>query len=38
LQITAEELDELEAAEDWVHTMAYLEDLEREHMIELALR
>eukprot|EP01025_Chloroclados_australasicus_P057407 TRINITY_DN7151_c0_g1_i1.p2 TRINITY_DN7151_c0_g1~~TRINITY_DN7151_c0_g1_i1.p2 ORF type:complete len:136 (-),score=16.34 TRINITY_DN7151_c0_g1_i1:301-708(-) len=32
------ELDELEEVENWVDTMAWLEELEREHCIELALR
>eukprot|EP01026_Neomeris_dumetosa_P038334 TRINITY_DN3123_c0_g2_i3.p1 TRINITY_DN3123_c0_g2~~TRINITY_DN3123_c0_g2_i3.p1 ORF type:complete len:135 (-),score=28.45 TRINITY_DN3123_c0_g2_i3:310-714(-) len=32
------ELDEIEAVENWVDTMAWLEELEREHCIELALR
>jgi len=36
--VTPQELDELEAAEEWVNMMAWLEDLEREHLIELALR
>lgn len=36
--VTPQELEELEAAEEWVRTMAFLEDLEREHLIELALR
>jgi len=36
--VTPQELEELEAADEWVRTMAFLEDLEREHLIELALR
>lgn len=36
--ITQEELDEIEMAEDWVATQVYIEELEREHLIELALR
>eukprot|EP00877_Chromochloris_zofingiensis_P006166 jgi/Chrzof1/1802/Cz10g21190.t1 len=36
--LTPEELDEIEAAEEWVATMADMEELEREHLIELALR
>eukprot|EP01023_Acetabularia_acetabulum_P061732 TRINITY_DN74_c1_g2_i1.p3 TRINITY_DN74_c1_g2~~TRINITY_DN74_c1_g2_i1.p3 ORF type:complete len:130 (-),score=26.16 TRINITY_DN74_c1_g2_i1:216-605(-) len=32
------ELEELEEVENWVNTMAWLEELEREHCIELALR
>jgi uncharacterized protein involved in type VI secretion and phage assembly len=36
--VTPQELEELEAAEEWVRTMAFLDELEREHLIELALR
>lgn len=36
--ITPEELAELEAAEGWVDMLAQLEDLEDEHLIEIALR
>lgn len=36
--ITPEELEEIETAEEWVRTMAFMEELEREHLIELALR
>jgi len=36
--ITAEELEELEAAEDWVVMQALIEELEQEHLIQVALR
>lgn len=36
--ITPEELEEIEATEAWVEGMAILDMMEREHMIELALR
>lgn len=36
--ITPEELDELECTEEWVKTMAFMEELECDHLIELALR
>lgn len=35
--LTSEELEELEAAEDWVRTMADLDEMEREHLIATAL-
>lgn len=35
--ITQEDLDELEAAEDWVATMANIEEAETEFLIDLAL-
>eukprot|EP00775_Hariotina_reticulata_P012391 gene12391-12526_t len=35
--ITPEELEELEAAEDWVVRMALIEELEQEHLIQVAL-
>jgi len=36
--ITQEELDELEMTEEWVVTMGVIDELEKEHLIELALR
>lgn len=36
--ITAEELEELEAAEAWVQSMAMMEEAEQEHLIQVALR
>lgn len=36
--ITAEELAELEAAENFVDMLAELEDMEDEHLIAVALR
>jgi hypothetical protein len=36
--ITPEELEELELAEEWVLRMAEVEESESEHLIELALR
>jgi hypothetical protein len=36
--ITQEELDELEMAEDWCVAMAVIDELEREHLIASALR
>ncbi|GIL93305.1 hypothetical protein Vretimale_15695 [Volvox reticuliferus] len=35
--VTSEELEELEAAEDWVRQMAELDEMEREHLIATAL-
>jgi len=35
--LTPEELDELEAAEEWVAAQAMCEELERQHLILLAL-
>ncbi|GBF90070.1 hypothetical protein Rsub_02778 [Raphidocelis subcapitata] len=35
--ISQEDLDELEAAEDWVATMANIEEAETEFLIDLAL-
>lgn len=37
-QITAEELAELEAAEEWVALQAEFEEFEEEHVIATALR
>jgi hypothetical protein len=36
--MTQEDLDEIEACEDWVAQMAMIELAEREHLVELALR
>jgi hypothetical protein len=36
--ISAEDLEELEATEAWVDTMAMIHEMEREHMIEVAMR
>ncbi|GLC37762.1 hypothetical protein PLESTB_001474200 [Pleodorina starrii] len=35
--VTSEELEELEACEEWVRTMADLDEMEREHLIATAL-
>lgn len=35
--LTSEDLEELEAVEDWVEQMAELAESEREHLISLAL-
>ncbi|GFR43761.1 hypothetical protein Agub_g4873 [Astrephomene gubernaculifera] len=35
--VTSEELEELEACEEWVRTMAELDEMEREHLIATAL-
>lgn len=36
--ITPEELEELETTEEWVKTMALLDEMQREHLIEFSLR
>lgn len=37
-ELTEGELEELEATDEWVSTLAHLEELERDHLVELALR